>query len=241
MTSDQIETTVSLAYRTHSSVGAGKYRDADDYILSLMAEIVGYAGIEQDKKTEREIQLGELRLYLIRVGNAVNDGVRLFDVFDSYQETHDASAALYESSYGDFSPSVRKRFEEAFCCDDILLLHYLTLKPFARGQRLGLAVMERAMRDWSSGCSLVVIKPFPLQFESSSNKLERDIRLSLNNFSGSKTEAFRRLRMYYQQLGFERIGRSEFYALCPNERLPDREKLGLPDCIGIPQSAIEQL
>lgn len=239
--SPPIEVSVSLSYQTSSLVGSGRDREADDYILHMTAEISGYADFEEIEPERRKIVLGELQFYLVRVGNAVNDRVSLSDVFDTLQETCEAGAAIFDSCYSDFSPAVKRNFGEAFWGGDLLLLHYLTVEPCARGQRLGLAVLERVVRDWSSGCSLVAMKPFPLQFQAVSDKPAHQKQLALDRFPSSKREAFRALRRYYEKLGFERIGRSEYYGVCPSEARAETEHLQFLDHISLPLEVINCL
>ncbi len=236
----KVEVSVSLRYRSESSL-VGDFQDFDDYILPIVAKIVGFPGVNGSESRRHEVELGQLRFYLIRVGNAVDDGARLVDVFDTYQETYDASTAIYQPSYQDFRPAIWKIFEDMYTSGDILLVHYIAIDLIARGQRLGLAVLKRVIRDWSSGCSLVLIKPFPLQFEYAEDRKKRDKRLALHQFTSSEKKAFSRLRKYYEQIGFKRIGRSEFYAICPNERQPVSAALDLPDSVRIPFNKLEEL
>jgi GNAT superfamily N-acetyltransferase len=219
----QIELDVTLQYEASSSL----YHE-EDFILTVVGKICGYA---EDAKTK--IHLGELKMYFIQSGNALNEGASLYDVFDTYQQTMDAGCVLFDSSLQDLSPWIQRRFEEASPYDDILILDRLTIHPLARGQRLGLAVLYRAIHDWSGGCSLVVMKPYPLQYEAGSRDKENEAELKLEEFRTSKTESFRRLRGYYAQLGFERIARSNFYVLCVKHKHPSRESLSLPSCITI--------
>ena len=121
----------------------------------------------------------------------------------------------------------------------MLLLHHLTIRPFARGQRLGLAVLERTIRDWSSGCALVVMKPFPLQFEAGAKRDKKAWREhDYGSFSQTKVKATPRLRAYYARLGFEWIGRSMFYGIYPDGVRPEVKELALPDTVQVPADAL---
>jgi GNAT superfamily N-acetyltransferase len=178
--------------------------------------------------------LGELGLYLIRVGNAVNDGISLRDVFDVRQETMDAGNAVYDARFRDYNAAIQKIFEDAYCSEDILLLHRLEIHPFARGQKLGLAVLIKAIEDWSSGCSLVLMKPFPLQFEVNARNSKNWESLALGDFPQKEKQAFQQLRSYYSQLGFEKIGKTEFYALCTHLKWTALDELELPEEFLVP-------
>ena len=239
MQQDQTEVDVYLNYQSSVCVGDAGRSCAEGYILQMAAVVMGHTeGINGQNPVD--LVLGNLKFYIIRVGNASNDRVHLHDVFDASQETLDVGNAIYNSSYSEFAPAVESLFPDANPWCDILILHYLTIPPYARGQRLGLSVLERVMRDWSSGCSLIVMKPFPLQFESRAKK-DRDWEsLALGKFPSTQREAFQRLRAYYEPLGFERVGRSQFYARCPENVYPTAKTLGLPSFIVLPASEIEK-
>lgn len=133
---------VSLNYSTQTSV-CPRNIETENYVMQVKAEIVGTYWPD-DNGPSMEVPLGELSLYLIRVGNALNDGISLYDVFDVMQETMDAGCAVFDARFRDYNKAIQKMFEDAYCCDDILLLHRLEIRPFARGQKLGLAVLIRA-------------------------------------------------------------------------------------------------
>jgi hypothetical protein len=217
-----------------------RYLDLDgelenEFVLTIRGTVYGEPdGVELDGVRPK---LGSLRFYIIQVGNAYNEGTSLRSVFDTYQQTMDAGCAIFDDSFENFCPWIRRRFDDAYPSDDLLLLDRLTLDPVVRGQRLGLAVIDRTIRDWSKGCSLVVMKPFPLQYEGGWN--EKNVtELKLQGFRARKTEAFKRLREYYVRLGFERVGRTDFYAPCTHHKRPSERELRIPATIKVPANFI---
>lgn len=230
---------IFLDYHATSRVGNITHSCPESYILSLKAEIIGQPDAENSTSPFPELKLGQLSFYLIRVGNAVNDHRDLHEVFDCYQETSDAGAVIFNAAYTDTHPVVERRFKEAWMSGDILLLDHLAIEPFARGQRLGLSVLERAIRDWSSGCTLVLIKPYPLQLGNRASKGPEWDRLALDRYPRQPAEAFARLRVYYERLGFERLGRSQHFALCPIEAQLTAKDLDLPASITVSRQQIE--
>lgn len=223
-----VEVCVNIIYTANSGIApGGDY----EFILEIHGQIQG----SDPESDGPEVSLGTMDLYLVRVGNAINEGARLFDVFDTYQATMDLAEVVYDDDFTEFSLAVRRKFADADPWGDILLLHRLTLDPLVRGQRLGLAVMHQAVRDWSSGCSLVMIKPFPLQFEANAKDSPTWQQLELGRFPSGKRAGFGKLVEYYRPLGFERLGRSEFFALCTYNRMVSREALRLPESFTIPK------
>jgi hypothetical protein len=233
MKSEQTGIYVSLQYQAKHDI------DGDDtFILSVDGTIYGEA--VDEKCLESKIELGELKLFVIKVGNAISAGASLPVILDTYQQTLDAGCVLFNDSFDDYSPGVKDKFEDAYASDDILLLDRLNLNPLVRGQRLGLAALWRGMQDWSAGCSLVAIKPFPVQFEGGGCNTENVSKLQLEGFKGSKIDSFRRLRNYYEKLGFERIARSDIYALCTHGTAPSWKSLSIPDRFYVPTELLER-
>ncbi len=224
---DRVEIDVSLRYQATRQL----VEDDDNFILTLNGEILGCP--VQENLPDVEVKLGELKMFIVQVGNAFNAGESLPLILDSYQQTLDVGCVLFDSSFKDYSPWIKRRFEDAYPWDDILVLDRLTLDPAVRGQKLGLAVLDQAIRDWSGGCSLVAMKPFPLQYEGGGRNMTNVAGMKLEEFQASKTESFRRLRAYYTKLGFERVGRSDIYALCTHENRPSLKDLSIPDCFTV--------
>jgi len=218
----QVKLSAMVQYQVSQWLGP----DGDDFMLPMEGIIYGEADEEDPVK---KIKLGDLKMYLVQVGNVINQEASLPFVLDRYQQIMDAGSALFNDSFDDYSPWIQHRYEEAFAGDNILLLDRLTLEPEVRGQRLGLAVLHRAILDWSSGCSFIVMKPFPLQYEGGKPNPKKVAELRLEQFKASKAESFRRLRNYYKRLGFERIGRSDIYARFAHDKMPTYEELSIPD------------
>lgn len=211
------------------------HADPEDFVLTVNGEIYGSPDPTADiSKNLQDVLLGKLNFFVIQVGNAVNHHEELAYVCDAYHQTMEAGSAVFDLVNNGFHPHVQEMFPDACDVDDILLLDHLTIHPLARGQRLGLAVLRQVIEDWSKGCSLVVIKPFPLQFEAEAQKSEKWTQLELGKFSSSEKIAFGKLRNYYQRLGFSRIGRTEFYALPTYDPFPTAKQLHISDSIHVP-------
>jgi hypothetical protein len=232
-----LEILVSIDYR--SRVPAGRHQELDDYILNVTADILGSPSWnDSGTGSNVDLSLGKLKFNVIQIPNTNNDQIDLHDVFDVTRETLDVGNALFGPDFQDFRASVQKQFPDAIVCDNILHLHYLTIERFAQGQDVGLSALRRVISDWGHGCSLVIIKPFPLQFESKGHRAKRSPDVYAD-FKCSEAEAFRKLRAHYARLGFERIGRSMFYALCPLERQPEPDLPENGALIRLPRAAIE--
>lgn len=217
--------------------------EPEDFVLEVHAEIRGALDLTEDlpNSTPRDILLGKLIFYVIEVGRAVSQGHGFEFAFDAHQETMEAGFAIFDLANEEFQPCVEGMFPDADPAGNVLLLHRLTIHPLARGKRLGLAVLHRTIEDWSQGCSLVVMKPFPLQFEAEADRQPSWTDLKLKTFSQSERVAFGRLRNYYKRLGFRKVGRSEYFVLCANNVRPNVESLHVDNSISLPVASVNLL
>lgn len=235
----RIELSLSLRYTAERSWADPG--DSTEYILPIMADIMGTVDSQEDIHPERDepaIRLGTLELLRIKVGNAINDGAPLWDVFDGSQETMDAGSVLYDATFDEFRPAIGRLFPDAMAQEDILLVHRLVVLPFARGNDVGLAALYHSIRDWESGCALVLLKAYPLQFESSARESPLWKIGDLASFPQDEPLATKRLRAHYERLGFRRIERTAYLGLSPAARWPALDPETLPTSVCVPRSAL---
>lgn len=235
----RIEVSLSLHYTAQRSFA--DLGDTTDYVLPIAADIIGTVHPADDTDPtlgESTLRLGTLELLRIQVGNATDDGFPLWEVFDGRQETMDAGAVVYDDAFEEFRPIIGRQFPEAMAHADILLVHRLVVFPFARGQDVGLAALHRAIRDWESGCALVVLKAYPLQFESDAKESPAWAAFGLENLPQDESSATKSLRTHYERLGFRRIGQTAYLGLSPAEQWLALDPDTLPTFVRIPESAL---
>jgi hypothetical protein len=236
--STEVELNVSLCCQADRSL-MDDFSGPEDFVLDVTGNILAspdhFEGLPE--VSEKEILLGKVKFYVIQIGKALNNREGLAYICDAYQQTLDAGSAVLDFATGDFRPHVEKMFPDSISVDDLLLLDRLTIYPIGRGQSLGLAVLHQVIEDWARGCSLVVIKPYPLQFVASDKRSDDWNQLALDAFPSEKKTAFGALRNYYQRLGFRRVGRSDFYARSTAEPLPSIKDCGFSGSIRVPLEA----
>lgn len=160
------------------------------------------------------IATGEL--FVIKADDALFvHGMSLYDVCDLHQETYDCGEAVYDfcADNPDFRSIVYRDFLP-FGSDSLNVLYLSKMEieePF-RKRGIGLVVLKKMMQKWGEGCSLAVLKPFPLQH--SGKDVDDDVQFKKD--SGN-------LIHYYSKLGFRKISSRRrygtgFYALPLNER-----------------------
>src|SRR5260221_3774814 len=198
---------VILRYEIHSYLPTGQ--NPEEYLFNIPFQVIGL-------NEDREIVLGEGHAIQVRIEQARYDRASLHDIFDVDQGLTDMARALFDTDFIDYHPDARKRFEDNFFGEDILIVRQLILRPKFRGQKLGLSVLHRVVTDFGLGCGIVVIKPYPL--------------------SGAVKSGREKLRKYWATLGFKRIGRSDFWALSLCYQFKPAAEFGLPSSLFVDET-----
>jgi GNAT superfamily N-acetyltransferase len=194
--------------RTNKEEIFPKFGEPDQFLIRRDGEIL--VRTDDDQK---EVTIGTFSLMIADIEGAVEANVSAYDVFD----TESASFRHYEALYDGYD--FKERVVKVAVGDDyvfrpnLLMLERLTIYPEYRGQGLGLTVLRMLIERYRIGMGLVSLKPFPLQFEvnpmSETNDIPRE-RLELDNFKGTSVAATRKLKRYYEKLGFKSVSRTEY-------------------------------
>ncbi|WP_426307780.1 hypothetical protein ACN9MJ_10495 [Acidovorax facilis] len=174
------------------------------------------------------LPIGLFSAMVVDVESAINEGVHPFDVFDSDSKTAPYYRALFRAqswSGADF----RKPVLQAIYGDDepwrpnLLILDRVTVFPEHRGRRAGLVAIRGLIERFRMGIGLIVMTPFPLQFEAEPHTpggWEERSRLKLDEFGVGYDKALAKLRSYYATLGFRTIPRTRLMGLAADHKLP---------------------
>lgn len=198
---------ILLKYKIHSYLPTGQ--DPEEYLFNIRFKVIGL-------NEGREIVLGEGHATQVRIEQARYDHASLHDIFDVDQGLTDMARALFDTDFTDYHPGVLKRFEDNFFGEDILIVRRLILTPQFRGQKIGLAVLHSVITDFGLGCGMVAIKPYPI--------------------SGPVQSGREKLRKYWARLGFERVGRSDFWALSLCYQFKPAAEFGLPSSLFVDET-----
>lgn len=156
------------------------------------------------RKIEEEDVVGRVRFFVFHFDTTPWDPA---DAFDHISET--AVYAQLLDEHGDLSPQACKALgtEDSYL-GSVLVFDRLELLPEARGQGLGLKVLERLISKFGLGCRIAVMKSFPLQLEikGSSKPDEFEQRMALDAMpGGTDMDVHKRLARYYRRAGFRPV------------------------------------
>ena len=189
-----------------------RFADEADYIAVIEGKILRHDVLPTGEPAPTEV-IGTIKAHRIYGGRAMNDRYSLWDVCNAHeQETSDCYAILFSESY-DYIPVIEEMFPEAFS-PDVLLIDLVRVRPAFRGRDLGLLAARRVIDMFEPEDGLVVVKPFPLQFNAP-NRSHRTKDEDLSGFVTDEVAAFDKLRRYWARLGFRQVGDTEYLALSP--------------------------
>lgn len=195
--------------------------DPADYVIDVAGEI-RVRSADDDSASE---VVGWIDARVVQAGRACNDGEALFEVCDTIdQELHDYASAVYDFD----SESIRESISDGCAGTDILIVETIKILPAHRGRRLGLLAMRRTIDTFGEGCAAVVIEPFPLQFSrhlSSREHLDWHARMGMQLFETNEVKAVAKLRKYWAQSGFRRIGKTKYFVLDLQQPQPSLQEL----------------
>ena len=176
----------------------------------FISEYTGFILGEGEDGTARRV--GKALAYRIHAELAAREGEPLFDVCDAHSRTlHEVHALFYEPGQYHFREPLIDRFDATDC--DCLVLDYVVLHPRWRGLRLGLLAVRKLIDLLGGGCGLAVSEVLPLDSEARDVLRVPASWLPRHETEEAHREAVRKLRRYFRRMGFERVGRTPFYAL----------------------------
>jgi hypothetical protein len=199
---------------THSLVPL----EPDDNAVHISGRIVvrGYPEKPDDMGDDLR-EAGVLRARLVPTNPAETDGLSLFDVLDAEDGDYLEVAGEREN----LAPAFQEIAEEAILGSHLLIIETVGIGLEFRGHRLGLAAVRRLIDMFGDQCSLVVLKPFPLQYDGQ----------SFSHLECSENEmatAIGRLEIYWGQMGFEKVWGTSLMALNPGLVHPTLAELANP-------------
>jgi GNAT superfamily N-acetyltransferase len=198
------------------------YSEEADYISKIDGTIFANATLP-DGSPAPPVKVGSIDAIRIYGGRAMNERWNLWDVCDAYEQTTaDAYQVLFSERY-EFAPVIQELFPDAMS-PDVLIIDLVRVDPAYRGRGLGLLAARRVMDVFEPDDGLVLVKPFPLQFNAHQRSaVAKDTDLAA--FTCDEKTAFKKLRKHWERLGFRRIPKTEYYALSPAVVTPSMRDL----------------
>jgi GNAT superfamily N-acetyltransferase len=155
---------------------------------------------------ERIEEIGEIELWYIDGSRALDNGLDIIDLCDSFgQEEYEYASAIYSGNM------IESSLIEEPMSNDVLLLQSLVLYPEYRGKRYGLQITRKIIETIGYHCGAVLLKPAPLQFSSRSENKEWMERMEMSQFPTDPEEATQKLINYWNAFDLRRTRDPEIF------------------------------
>ena len=177
--------------------------------------------------TENKIdyQVGQLTSVHVHLGEALNEQVRFYDVFDETQQLMELGEELYNLKANCLSDAVQNLVGGDSDGADILLVDYLAVFSRFRGHGVGLGALYDLMWNFGGINGLVALYADPIQYGGDA-RVKPDKTL-LAEFGVSEVVARMKLSEYFGRLGFKSLHpKSSLMLFSLTHQQQDVSKLG---------------
>lgn len=190
---------IQIEYRFSSCIGS---REESDCIKEYLAVL--YEGIYADIGLNE--YAGEMKFKIIYLSQAENEGLDIYELFDTYEYTFRHGQNFYDFKRETFAKPLLKAYPDLeFNCSKICIVETMGVIPKFRGQNVGAKAFKDLVWNFGQDCPLFIIQPYPLQFEFPENNTNLLSKLELEKFEKNKKKATESLSKYYQSWGFQKI------------------------------------
>lgn len=202
-----------LFYSVEFRVGAPlEHAEESEYVTEINGVIHQHGELPSGAPAP-PVEVGSIKAYRVYGGRALNDGASLWDECDAHSQTAADLYGLVFSEGYEFADAIQEMFPDAMS-PEVLLIDLVRLVPTARGRGVGLRAARRVMDLFEPDGGVVVVKPFPLQFNAH-QRAQAIADTDLRAFTCDEPTAFEKLRKYWTRLGFRQIPETGHLALSP--------------------------
>ena len=150
-------------------------------------------------------EIGKMKFLMVYLDQALESELPLMVILD----THSAYLASHifkviDADFGEFDEKIMQHFDQVVVGSNVCLIEKIQILPQYRGFGIGAQAIKDLVFHFSSACGLIMLEPYPLQFESPLDVRENHA-LQLEKFEQDEEKATLQLMSYYQKLGFEAI------------------------------------
>lgn len=226
-----------IKWKTESSV---EMKEPECFIYEYEGEITG---LNDD---DDEIIIGKCKAMYIDVASAFQRGFVISDVFDEHSinlsqyynhlfdldrifedEANNAETLTCHPSEL-FTAQINKLFDEYIIAPNILIIDRVEILPEFRARKIGLNVISHIMTRFYHGAGIIVLKPFPLQFEAKNLDDEGkqwQESLQLDALTKDSKKAQKKLEKLYRSLGFKLLPKSPFMVYNVADGMPETPEI----------------
>lgn len=174
----------------------------NEYISTYMGKI-----IEIDHDTDKQTIVGKVCLKILLIGEALNKGVNVYDIFDTEEYPYRIGSRIYDFEEQDYNSIIERFYNQEIFPLDLCIIQRFEIIEQYRGKGIGKIVLENIRKRFASSCGLFVAQTYPIQFELANSDflLNEKNKMKLGNLDKDYEKAFYKLKAFYQNSGFHHI------------------------------------
>lgn len=191
------EINISFNYRFQSGLGPYEHgRFVRDVVLEIIAT--------DDSGDEIE-KIGKINFLVIYVDQAYDSKLSFYDILDAHSEYLARHIfKIIDSKTRNFFDKIQEFYHFDIYGSNLCLIEKITVLPKYRGYKIGAKAIKDLVFHYASGCGLFALQAFPLQLEPSDFG-DKYKNLELDKFEKSDKKAIKKLKAYYNNVGFHEI------------------------------------
>jgi len=174
----------------------------NEYISTFMGKIIE---IEQESNTQFDI--GKVCLKILLIGEALNNKVNVYDIFDTEEYTYRIGSRIYDFDKQDYKTNIQEFYNQEIFPLDLCIIQRLEIIEQHRGKGIGKIVLENIKKRFASCCGLFVAQTYPIQFELSNPDFlsNKENKMKLDSLDKDYEKSFYKLKAFYKDSGFHHI------------------------------------
>lgn len=182
----------------------------DNSLITIQSDLKLYEG-ELPNGKEKYRKIGNILSYYFDVANTINCEENVFDLFDIDGSFIEYYELLYEN--GSIKDEISAQMGDIIF-GNLFLIQKVEILPKFRGSKYGHKAVKRLIQQFAHGVALIVLKPFPLQFEK--KRFEAlNHKSKYKSFVKDEKRAFAKIIKYWEEIGFQQIGNSDIWGINP--------------------------
>ena len=161
-----------------------------------------------DLEKEEETQVGSIIINFMLLGEAMNNQLNNFEVFDRDEYTLRVGNKFMDFEEDEINSNIQEFYNHTFTNNDIAIIRKFELNKEFRGKGIGKKIFRDLYYRFASTCGLIVVETFPLQFQSKvvfMDEQRSEGFLELGYKKPDFEKSFLKLKAFYQNIGFDHI------------------------------------
>lgn len=209
--------------------------EGERYIQEIFVDIV------KTDDSGKDVQIiGKASIKIMLLSQALDDNFDIFQIFDSDSYTMRVGEEIYDFRYGDIKEDLRRKLfgDDYMTNPNICIFERLTILPEYRGLGIAAKFIKDNFFFFSTTCGLIVMQPFPLQFEAEStlakcSDFER--QMEYDQMEKDENKARKSLINFYKKVGFISVkGYDDLMFLLPGFKNKKLDAIDLNESIYLP-------